>query len=58
MWIVEHYNELDCEYGYDPGVTVIAKNLTKAEAKSIARGMNKRSHWSDYYIAEKESARY
>ena len=39
--------------GMTPGVTVIAKGLTEAEAKSIARGMNKRSHWSDIYTAER-----
>ena len=42
MWIVKHYNELDCEYGYDPGVTVIAKNLTNQAVYNVRQ----------YYFAE------
>ena len=56
--MVTFNNELDKEFGYDPGVGTYKHGLSKAEAKSIARGMNKTAPWFMSYMAVKEPARY
>lgn len=57
-WMVTFYNELDSKFGYDPGPGTFKFGLTKAEAKSIERGMNKRAPWFMHYTAEEEPKRY
>lgn len=51
-WDVNFYNELDADFGHDPGPGKRKTGLDKATAKSIARALNKRtpnfvSYWAD-----------
>ena len=57
-WMVTYYNELDAEFGYDPGPGTLFYGLDKAEAKSIARGLNKKAPCFMHYYAEEEPKRY
>ena len=57
-YMVMVYNEVDAEYGCDPGATVYMDNLTAATAKAIARHMNKASPDFVSYFVESEPMRW
>lgn len=57
-WMVRCYNELDADFGYDPGVITVESNLTKAAAKSIARHYEKTTPDFVHYWAEGEPERW
>ena len=45
-------NEIDAEFGYDPGKFFVHASFDKAVAKSIARHMNKCAEWFESYWVE------
>ena len=57
-WMVSCYNELDAEFGYDPGASTYAFGLEPAVAKSIAKHLNKLSPDFIHYEAHEEPRRY
>ena len=57
-WLVRFYNELDADFGYDPGPGIYMFGLTKAEAKSIARHLNKKAPSFMSYYAQEEPQRW
>ena len=57
-WMVWVYNELDANFGYDPGAKTYMNGLEPAVAKSIARHMNKVSPEFISYYAEEEPQRF
>ena len=51
-WTVWTYNELDAEFGYDPGAMKVM-TADKATAKAVARALNKRTpHFVSYYAEQ------
>lgn len=56
-WMVRFYNELDGDFGYDPGPQTYMLGLEPAVAKSIARHKNKSTPSFIFYFAEEEPRR-
>lgn len=52
------YNELDAEFGYDPGPQVVEDNLTQEYAEARAEELNASSEPFIQYWAEREFERY
>ena len=47
FYIVYFYNELDADFGYDPGPGIMCRHVDKATAKSIVRHFHKRQRKGD-----------
>lgn len=58
MWLVRFYNELDADFGYDPGPGTYGIYGDRATAKSIARHLNKKAPDFIFYFAEPEPRRW
>lgn len=57
-WMIWFYNELDGDFGCDPGAQPYKIGLEPAVAKAIARHMNKVTPEFVTYYAEPEPTRY
>lgn len=52
------YNELDADFGYDPGPQIVEDNLTQEYAEARAEELNASSEPFIQYWAERERERY
>ena len=52
------YNELDADFGYDPGPQIVEDNLTQEYAEARAEELNVSSEPFIQYWAERERERY
>ncbi len=57
-WMIWYYNELDADFGYDPGSQPYMIGLDKATAKAIARHKNRTAPDFIMYEATEEPERY
>jgi hypothetical protein len=57
-WMVRFYNELDADFGCDPGPSTFMLGLDPAVAKSIARHYNRCTPEFIFYFAEEEPRRF
>jgi len=57
-YMIMFYNDLDGDFGYDPGPQTYDTNLNKSVAKSIARHLNRTTPDFITYWVEPEPIRY